>query len=309
MPDTPLPPHALADAVHSFHRRFAELVRPDAPVQRLYGGCEWAEGPVWFGETGTLLWSDIPNNRILQWREHDGVSVYRAPADFANGHTRDRSGRLVSCEHGTRRLTRTEPDGSRTVLVDRYQGRRLNSPNDVVVKSDGSIWFTDPSYGIDNPREGRPGQREYGGCHVFQLAPDSGELQVVADDFVQPNGLAFSADERTLYVVDTGGTHVQGGPRHVRALALDETGQVRGSRLFAEIGHGFPDGLALDAFENVWASAGNGVTCFAVDGSPLGRLQLPEPAANVCFGGADGRRLFITASRSLYAVDLLVPGL
>ncbi|MED5622356.1 SMP-30/gluconolactonase/LRE family protein [Ideonella sp. BN130291] len=309
MPPAPLPLAHLADTIDACDRRFAELVRLDATVQRLHGGCEWAEGPVWFAETATLLWSDIPNNRILQWHEADGVKVFRAPSDFANGHTRDRSGRLVSCEHGTRSVTRTEPDGRRTVLADRFGGHRLNSPNDVVVSADGSIWFTDPSYGIDNPREGLPGQREYGGCHVFRLPAGGGQLQVVADDFVQPNGLAFSADERTLYVVDTGGTHVPGGPRHIRVLRLDDQGQVQHSRVFAQIDGGFPDGLALDAFGHVWASAGNGVQCFAADGSLLGRLKLPEPAANLCFGGADRRRLFITASRSLYAVDLLVRGL
>jgi gluconolactonase len=283
------------------------LVQAGVPLVRLAGGCTWAEGPVWFGDHRCLVWSDIPANRMLRWSETEGVSLFRSPSNCANGHTRDREGRLVSCEHATRRVTRTEHDGRITVLADRFQGHRLNSPNDVIVGRDGSVWFTDPTYGIDSVYEGHRAQPEYGGCHVFRLDPRDGALSAVATDFVQPNGLLLSADESTLYVVDSGMTHRPGGPSHIRALALDN-GRVVDSRLFAEVEGGCPDGLALDEQGNVWATAGSAVHCYAPDGERLGRLRLPEPAANLCFGGERRNRLFIAASESLYALWLRVAG-
>jgi gluconolactonase len=287
--------------------RFRALAQAGTPLVRLAGGCTWAEGPVWFGDHRCLVWSDIPANRMLRWSETEGVSLFRYPSHCANGNTRDREGRLLSCEHATRRVTRTEHDGRTTVLADRFQGRRLNSPNDVIVGRDGCVWFTDPTYGIDSVYEGFPAESEYGGRHVFRLDPRDGSLAAVATDFVQPNGLLLSRDEATLYVVDSGMTHVPGGPSHIRALALDN-GRVVGSQVFATVEGGCPDGLALDAQDNVWATAGEAVHCYAPDGRRLGGLRLPEPAANLCFGGERRNRLFITATESLYAVYLRVSG-
>ncbi len=311
-----MPPHqprgagdSLGPAHYVFDMpRFAALVRRAAPLLRLAGGCSWAEGPVWFGDHGCLLWSDIPADRMLRWSEADGVSVFRQPSHFANGHARDRQGRLVSCEHGTRRVTRTEHDGTIRVLADAFEGKRLNSPNDVIVGPDGAVWFTDPTYGIDSDHEGHRAEPEYGGCHVFRIDPTTRRLAVVSDDFVRPNGLALSDDARLLYVVDTGGTHVENGPRHIRALTLDAAGQVVASRLFATIDVGFPDGIALDDAGRLWCSAGDGVQCFDPDGTRLGRILLPEAASNVCFGGARGNQLFVTASESLYKISLAVRG-
>jgi gluconolactonase len=286
---------------------FKSLAQRGAPLVRLAGGCTWAEGPVWFGDHRCLLFSDIPANRLLRWSETEGVSVYRSPSNCANGNTRDREGRLVSCEHATRRVTRTEHDGRITVLADRFDGRRLNSPNDVIVSRDGCVWFTDPSYGIDSDYEGHRAEPEYGARHVFRFDPRDGSLRVVATDFVQPNGLLLSADESVLYVVDSGITHRADGPRHIRALKLAD-GRVVASTLFASFDEGCPDGMALDERGNVWATAGAAVHCIAPDGRRLGSLALPEPASNVCFGGERGNRLFITASESLYAVFVRVRG-
>lgn len=287
--------------------RFRQLVLPNAPLHQLHTGSCWTEGPVWFGDHGCLLWSDIPNNRMLRWIE-SGVSVFRQPSNFANGNTRDNQGRLVTCEHGTRRVTRTEFNGRIRVLADSFDGRKLNSPNDVVVKSDGTVWFTDPTYGIDNDYEGYAAQPEYGGCYLFCFDPRDGTLRAAATDFDKPNGLAFSVDERTLYVVDTGGTHTAGGPHHIRALRVSDENRVRESSLFQEVSPGFPDGLRLDRHGNIWTSAGDGVHCYAPDGTLLGKILVPEVVSNVCFGGARQSRLFITASSSLYAVNLNVSG-
>jgi gluconolactonase len=287
--------------------RFRQLVLPNSPLHQLHTGSSWTEGPVWFGDHGSLLWSDIPNNRMLRWSE-TGVSVFRQPSNFANGNTRDRQGRLLTCEHGTRRVTRTEYDGTIRVLADCFDGVKLNSPNDVVVKSDGTVWFSDPSYGIDNDYEGYSAPPEYGGCHLFCFDPRDGTLRAAATDFEKPNGLAFSLDERTLYVVDTGGTHVSGGPHHIRALRVGDDNRVAESRLFAEVAPGFPDGLRLDRRGNIWTSAGDGVHCYTPEGTLLGKVLVPEVVSNVCFGGARLNRLFITATSSLYAVHLNVSG-
>ena len=287
--------------------RFRQLVLPNAPLHQLHTGSCWTEGPVWFGDHGCLLWSDIPNNRMLRWSEA-GVTVFRQPSNFANGNTRDNQGRLVTCEHGARRVTRTEYDGRIRVLADSFDGRKLNSPNDVVVKSDGTVWFSDPTYGIDNDYEGYLAQPEYGGCHLFCFDPRDGTLRAAATDFDKPNGLAFSCDERTLYVVDTGGTHTAGGAHHIRALRVSDENRVRESSLFKEVSPGFPDGLRLDRHGNIWTSAGDGVHCYAPDGTLLGKILVPEVVSNVCFGGARQSRLFITASSSLYAVNLNVSG-
>lgn len=286
--------------------RFARLVFGNVHLERLYTGCRWAEGPAWFAAGRYLVWSDIPNDRMLRWDETDGsVSVFRQPSMNTNGHTVDREGRLVSCEHRGRCISRTGFDGAREVLAERYDGKRFNSPNDVVVKSDGSIWFTDPSYGIDSDYEGDAAASEIGACNVYRLDPDSGRVTRVADDFVQPNGLAFSPDESLLYVVDTGLTHQRDGPHHVRWFEVARDGRsLAGGGVFATCPVGLYDGLRVDSQGNLWLSAGDGVHCHAADGTLLGKVRVPEVVANVCFGGPKLNRLFICGTTSLYAVYL-----
>ncbi len=294
-------------------RRFAALVSANARLHKLWTGAAWAEGPVWFGDARQLLFSDIPNDRILRFvPDASGlagqVSVFREPAQHANGHTRDRQGRLVSCEHGGRRVTRTEHDGRVTVVADRWAGKRLNSPNDVVVAADGALWFTDPPYGILSDLEGGRAEPEYGGCHLFRVDPATGEVAVAADDFVKPNGLAFSPDERLLYVADTGASHDPDGPRHIRAFDVGEGGRLSGGRVFATCDAGLFDGLRVDTAGRVWTSAGDGVHCLAPSGELLGKILVPEVVANVCFGGPKRNRLFICGTTSLYAVLTHVNG-
>jgi gluconolactonase len=282
--------------------RFRQLIVPSAAVDELYSDCRWAEGPVWFSDLNCLVWSDIPNQRMLRWVPGDGVSVFREPSNFANGNTRDRQGRLVSCEHGMRRGTRTEPDGTITVIADRFNGQRLNSPNDVVVHSDSSIWFTDPTYGILSDYEGYQAEPEQPTRNVYKVDAATGEIQAVVTDFRQPNGLAFSPDESLLYVADSGVSHDPDGPHHIRAFRVGKTGKLSGGRVFAEVSPGLPDGFRVDTDGNVWTSAGDGVHCYAPDGALLGKIHIPETTANVTFGGPRRNRLFITATTSLYAV-------
>jgi gluconolactonase len=314
--DTPLSagwrdhPRYPDPAVEILDERFAQYRIFSAAIERLYTGCRWAEGPVWFGDGRYLLWSDIPNNRILKWEEETGaVSVWRRPTNFANGNTRDRRGRLVTCEHG-RRLTRTEYDGSITVLMDRFQSKRLNSPNDVVVKSDGSIWFTDPPFGILGNYEGLRAEPELPQS-VYRIDA-SGEASVVADDILGPNGLCFSPDERLLYVVES-----RGQP-HRKILAYDVSADGRtisGKRVLIDAGPGgTPDGMRCDVDGNLWCGWGmgshelDGVLVFAPDGTKIGRIALPERCANVCFGGAMRNRLFMAASQSIYALHVNTQG-
>lgn len=290
--------------------RFRYLIVGSSRLDTLYTGCRWAEGPVWFNDLGCLLWSDIPNQRILRWSPNaldgQGVSVFRSPSNFANGHTRDASGRLVSCEHGTRRVTRTEANGAITVLADRFQGKRLNSPNDVVVHSDGSIWFTDPTYGILSDYEGYRAAPEQGTHGVYRIDP-SGEIVLVADDFGQPNGLVFSPDESKLYVADSAFSHDPTAPRHIKVF--DVAGErLRAGRAFAHIDAGLPDGIRVDAEGNIWSSAADGVHCFAPNGSRLGKIFVPEAVANLTFGGPKRNRLFIAATSSLYAIYVAATG-
>ena len=298
----------VGDSYEYFDKAFYGLTVPTAEVEELYTGCRWAEGPVWFNDGGYLVWSDIPNNRMLRWMPDGGVTVFRSDSNYSNGNTRDRQGRLVTCEHGGRRVSRTEPDGTITVIADKYQGKRLNSPNDVVVKSDGTIWFTDPNYGIMSDYEGYRGEMEQKGCYVYCADPQTGKLRVVADDFVKPNGLAFSIDEKTLYVADTGLSHDPNGPHHIRAFKVDGDGKLSKGRVFAEVNPGVPDGFRLDANGNIWTSSQNGVICISPDGTPLGKVKIPQMVANVCFGGPRRNRLFITATKSLYSVFLGVSG-
>jgi gluconolactonase len=249
-----------------------------------------------------VLFSDIPNNRILRWDETSyQVSAYREPAGNTNGHTRDSEGRLVSCEHGNRRVTRTEHDGSIRVLADGYEGKRLNSPNDVVVRPDGSVWFTDPAYGIDSDYEGHRGEIETEGCHVYRIAPD-GAISRVADDFNRPNGLVFSLDGSQLYVTDTEEAHIR------RFDVTDDGTALSGGEVFAECGNGAFDGIRLDSAGRIWGAAGDGVHVYDPDGTLLGKLLVPEVVSNLCFGGAKRNRLFLTATTSLYSLYLNTNG-
>ncbi|MEM7237358.1 MAG: SMP-30/gluconolactonase/LRE family protein [Pseudomonadota bacterium] len=284
----------------AFEPIFNTYVLGNAPVKQLASGFDWLEGPVWFGDANCLLFSDIPNNRILRWNAETGVSTYRAPSNFANGHTRDRQGRLVSCEHGTRRVTRTELDGTVTVIADSFDGKRLNSPNDVVVKSDGSVWFTDPHYGIMTDYEGFRAEQELP-CHVY-CVDSSGEISIVADDFNCPNGLAFSPDETRLYIADTGRIFGE-DPTHIRTFDVSD-GELSDGGIFHTISPGVADGFRCDADGNIWSSAADGVHCISPEGTVLGKLLVPELVSNICFGGRNQHRLFITATTSLYAVSL-----
>jgi gluconolactonase len=289
--------------------RFTDLVKTTARVEKLYEGCRWAEGPAYFPAGRYLVWSDIPNDRMLRFDEITGtVSVFRHPADYSNGNTVDREGRLVTCEHGGRRVTRTEHDGRITVIADRYDGKRLNSPNDVVVKSDGSIWFSDPTYGIDSHYEGHKSESEIGASHLYRVDARTGECRVAVGDFVRPNGLAFSPDESRLYVSDTGASHVPDGPRHIRVFTVGADGQLSGGEVFATSTAGTFDGFRFDDEGRLWTSAGDGVHCYTPDGTLIGKVLVPEITANVVFGGPKLNRLYICATTSLYAVLLPVRG-
>ncbi|MFG2053886.1 SMP-30/gluconolactonase/LRE family protein [Micromonospora sp. NPDC048930] len=294
--------------VDRFRTRFEVLderfrrVNGDEWVECLWTGGRWLEGPAWFSAGRYLVFSDIPNDRLLRWDETTGaVGVFRQPAGYANGHTVDRRGRLVSCEQGRRRVTRTEPDGTDTVLAEHWRGRRLNSPNDVVERSDGSIWFTDPSYGIDSDYEGHRAESEIGGNHVYRVDPQDGVVHRVADDFGQPNGLAFSPDESELYVVDT-------RAKHLRRFQVTDGGTLRGGDVFATCDAGSFDGVRLDDAGRVWAAAHDGLHCFDPDGTLLGKLHLPEVVANFTFGGPQRNNLYICASSSLYSIRVNISG-
>ena len=288
--------------------RFSALLIGSADLEELYSGCRWAEGPVWFNDGQYLLWSDIPNQRMLRWVEGGGVSVFRNPSNFTNGNTRDREGRLVSCEHGSRRVTRTEIDGSITVLADSHQGKRLNSPNDVVVRSDGSIWFSDPSYGILSDYEGYKSEQEQEHRNVYRLDPETGAVTALVSDFLQPNGLAFSPDETLLYVADSGASHKQDAPRHIRVFDVVEGRRLENGRVFCTIDNGIPDGFRLDTDGNLWTSAGDGVHCFSPEGELLGKIKVPQTVSNLTFGGPRRNRLFITATKSLYSIYVAATG-
>jgi len=293
---------AVTDAYQVFDDRFRPLASGDAVVERIWSGCRWAEGPVYFPAGRYLVWSDVSNDRMLRWDEVTGsVGSFREPSGYANGNTVDGSGRLVTCEQGKRRVTRTEHDGSVSVIADSYRGMRLNSPNDVVVHSDGSIWFTDPSYGIDSDYEGWRAESEIGACNVYRVDPASGEVRVVADDFERPNGLAFSLDERRLYIADSRADHI-------RVFDVDDGGALSGGEVLANCTAGGFDGFRLDADGRIWAGAGDGVHCFEPDGTLIGKILVPETVANVVFGGRRRTTLFICATTSVYSVMLPVKG-
>ena len=291
--------------------RYNSCIIGHARLERLWTGARWSEGPAWFAAGRYLVWSDIPNNRMLRFDECDGsVSVFRQPSNNSNGNTVDRQGRLVTCEHLARRVTRTEHDGSITVLADRHEGKRFNSPNDVVVKSDGSIWFTDPSYGILFDYEGGKAEAEMDACHVYRIDGASGAVTRVADDFEKPNGLAFSPDEKYLYIADTGITHKLGGPKHIRKHKVNADGKTLGaSKIFADCTAGLFDGFRFDGEGRIWSSAADWVHCYHPDGTLIGKILVPELVSNVCFGGPRLNRLFICGTTSLYSIYLAVNGI
>jgi gluconolactonase len=297
-------------AIEVLDPSFQKYRLPLAGVDRLATGTRWGEGPVWFGDGRYLLWSDIPNNRILRWDEAtETVGVFRQPSNMANGHTRDREGRLVTCEHLGRRVTRTEYDGTITVLMDNFEGKRLNSPNDIVVKSDGSVWFTDPPFGLLSNYEGAVAEQQLPAC-VYRIDPQSGQASVVADDVLGPNGLCFSPDESLLYVVESRGVP----SRKIRAFDVADGKRLTGNRILIDAGPGTPDGMRCDVDGNLWCGWGmglpelDGVMIFNPAGAPIGRIALPERCANVCFGGRQRSRLFMACGHGLYALYVNTQG-
>jgi gluconolactonase len=291
-------------AIRVIDKRFEQYLVNNARVERIAQGYRWAEGPVWFGDGRYLLWSDTPNDRMMRWDEETGaVSVFRRPSSYANGNTRDRQGRLVTCEHLRRCVSRTEYDGSITVLIDHFHGKRLNSPNDIVVKSDDSIWFTDPQSGIRNYYFGVKAEQELP-TNVYRFDPHGGDATIVAGDIKNPNGLCFSPDETTLYIVESGAR-----PRSVYAYEIGADGKsLTNRRVFIACGEfGTPDGMRCDIDGNLWAGWGHGpeldsVVVFAPDGTLIGQILLPERCANLCFGGLYRNRLFMASYSSIYSL-------
>ncbi len=290
------------DGVEIHHPRFKQYVLPNAPLVELGEGFAWLEGPVWFADQNCLLFSDLPNDRIMRWSQSGGVATFRQPSGFANGHTRDRQGRLLGCSHRHRCITRTEWDGTITVLADALGGKRLNAPNDIVCRSDGTIWFSDPVYGINTDYEGGKQTSELPPA-LYRFDPADGSLRVMSDAFEGPNGLCFSADERLLYVAETGGQFDADPVQCIRVFdVLDGGSRLSPGRLFHTISPGYADGMCCDEDGNVWSSAADGVHCIAPTGELLGRIKVPYVVSNLCFGGRNRAQLFLCASHTLFAI-------
>ena len=300
---SPLAPHC-----DCLDPRFKQLVLFNAELELLAEGFRWLEGPLWFGDHHCLLFNDIPNNRTLRWSERDGVSVFREPSDFANGQARDAAGRLIQCHHSSRCLTRLEHDGRVTTLVDAAEGKRLNAPNDVVVKRDGSIWFSDPLYGLLNDYEGGRQASEQPAA-LYRLGPETGELDAVIRDLDGPNGLAFSPDEQWLYVAETGAPDADEPRQHIIRYPVAADGRSLGpGQFFHKVNVGWADGFQIDEQGNLWCSAGDGVHVIAADGALLGKIRVPQRVSNLCFGDRYGSRLFICASNQLYSLFTNIRG-
>lgn len=297
-------PHVVLDP------RFNALIFPHTRLEKLWTGARWAEGPAYFPAARHLIFSDIPNDRLLRFNETDNsVSVFMANCGHQNGHTLDQQGRLISCEHSGRAISRVEHDGTRTVLASHYQGKRLNSPNDVVVKSDGAVWFTDPTYGIDSEYEGYASESEIGGSYVYRIDLADGSVTAVVTDMGKPNGLAFSPDESLLYVADTGMTHDPSVAPVIRVFQVNPNGKtLREGRVFATCDAGMFDGFRVDTAGHIWTSTGAGVSCYHPDGTLLGKIPVPELVANVTFGAPRRNRLYIMGQTSLYSLFLNTQG-
>ena len=292
------------DGIEIRNQNFARYILGNATLETLASGFRWIEGPVWMGDANCLLFQDLPNDRTMRWIEGVGVSVYRSPSNYANGQTRDRQGRLIACSHRGRCLCRTEYDGRVTKLVDRHAGKRLNSPNDVVVKSDGSIWFTDPLYGISNDYEGGRQTSEQPPA-VYRYDPETKEIRIVADDFDGPNGLAFSPDESRLYVAETGDQTSEHPLQYIRVFEVGaDRSTLSGGEIFHKIEPGYCDGMRVDEYGNIWSSAADGVHCINPEGELIGKIFVPYLVSNLTFGGPAKNRLFIGGSSTLYSIFL-----
>ncbi len=305
-------PEAMATTIDVHDPRLAPVVAGAPTLWRLCTGARWSEGPVWMAEDDSVLWSDIPNDRMLRWSERDGLTVWRERVEFTNGHTRDRDGSLLHCSHGLRAVFRTAPDGSdQRIVVDRWQGKRFNAPNDIVVKSDGTIWFTDPPYGLIIPEEGHGGVSEIGDCYVFRHDPRTGETDPVTDLPIEPNGLAFSPDESVLYVSDTSAAlgREATGNRCIFAFDVRDGRSLANGRVFAQVAPGVPDGFRVDHSGFVYTSSEDSVQVLHPDGTLLGKIHVPEKVGNVTFGGPARGELYIAASTSLYRIRLATRGL
>jgi gluconolactonase len=292
----------------AFDSRFDRLVPEGTPITPHADGAIWAEGPVYIPDEDAVLWSDVRSNAVRRWSDADGDSIVFQPSDFANGHTLDHDGTVLACEHGRRRVSRYERDGTRSTVVDRFGAGRLNSPNDIVVASDGAIWFTDPPYGILDDSEGYKADSEQDGCFVYRVDRASGEVTVASRDLVHPNGLAFSPDESVMYVSDTSIARPGGENHHMLAFDVAQGRRLENPRVFCVMEPGVSDGFRVDVDGNVWTSAGDGIHVLAADGVELGRIILPEEASNCQFGGPDGRRLFVTATSTLWSLPVGIRG-
>ena len=303
-------PEQIPTLIEVFDDRLRPVVAGAPQLERLCTGARWSEGPVWMAEDDSVLWSDIPNDRMLRWSAADGMRVWRERIEFTNGHTRDQDGSVLHCSHGLRAVFRTAPDGSdQRIVVERWQGKRFNAPNDIVVKSDGTLWFTDPPYGLIIPEEGHGGVSEIGDCYVFRFDPKSGALDPVTDLPVHPNGLAFSPDERLLYVSDTSGALPEHGANHcIWVFDVDDGRRLRNGRVFAEVAPGVPDGFRLDHQGWLYTSSLDSVQVYHPDGTLLGKIPVPEKVGNVTFGGPGRDMLYIAASTSLYRIRLATRG-
>ena len=309
--DTTLPLGPLPTAIEVIDPRFAPVVAGRPRLERLCTGARWSEGPVWMHEDDSLLWSDIPNDRMLRWSAVDGLRVWRDNVEFTNGHTRDVDGTLLHCSHGLRAVYRTQPDGSgQAIVVDRWEGKRFNAPNDIVVKSDGTIWFTDPPYGLIIPEEGHGGESEIGDCLVFRFDPRTRALDAVTDLPIEPNGLAFSPEERRLYVSDTSAAlgREATGEHCIWVFDVFDGRRLANGRKFAEVSPGVPDGFRVDVQGWIYTSSEDSVQVFHPDGALLGRIPVPEKVGNVTFGGPQRDVLYVVASTSLYRITLATRG-